>query len=50
MILGRLNLGIASEDQEDIDLYNHFQKYLFPEKKRIEINLSLMIFDAERKK
>ena len=31
MLLARLNLGLASEDQEEIDLYYHFQKYLFPE-------------------
>ena len=31
MLLARLNLGLASEDKEEIDLYNHFQKYLFLE-------------------
>ena len=34
MLLARLNLGIASEDQEEIDLYNHYQKNLFPEQKQ----------------
>ena len=30
MLLARLNLGLASEDKEEIDLYNHYQKkYLF---------------------
>ena len=32
MLLARLNLGLASEDQEEIDLYNHYQKCLFTEK------------------
>ncbi len=26
MLLARLNLGLASEDKEEIDLYNHYQK------------------------
>ena len=26
MLLARLNLGLASEDQEEIDLYNHYLK------------------------
>ena len=25
MLLARLNLGLPSEDQEEIDLYNHYQ-------------------------
>ena len=25
MLLARLNLGLASEDKEEIDLYNHYQ-------------------------
>ena len=29
MLLARLNLGIASEDQEEIDLYNDYQKIYF---------------------
>ena len=30
MLLERLNLGLASEDKEEIDLYNYYQKkYLF---------------------
>ena len=28
-LLGRLNLGLASEDQEEIDLYNHYQKNIY---------------------
>ena len=32
-LLARLNLGLASEEQEEIDLYNHYQKkYLFSTK------------------
>ena len=26
MLLARLNLGLASDDQEEIALYNHYQK------------------------
>ena len=26
MLLARLNLGLANEDQEEINLYNHYQK------------------------
>ena len=26
MFLARLNLGLASKDQKEIDLYNHYQK------------------------
>ena len=26
MLLARLNLGLASEDKEEIDLYNKYQK------------------------
>ena len=29
MLLARLNLGLASEDQEEIDLYNHYQKNIY---------------------
>ena len=28
-LLARLNLGLASEDQEEIDLYNHYQKNIY---------------------
>ena len=28
-LLSRLNLGLASEDQEEIDLYNHYQKNIY---------------------
>ena len=31
MLLARLNLGLASEDQEEIDLYNHYQKNIYLE-------------------
>ena len=27
--LVRLNLGLASEDQKEIDLYNHYQKIIY---------------------
>ena len=26
MLLARLNLGLASENQEEIDLYNHYKR------------------------
>ena len=26
MLLARLNLGLASDNQEEIDLYNHYKK------------------------
>ena len=29
MLLARLNLGLDSEDQEEIDLYNHYQKNIY---------------------
>ena len=29
MLLAKLNLGLASEDQEEIDLYNDYKKYIF---------------------
>ena len=33
MLLTRLNLGLASEDKEEVDLYIHYQKkYLFRRK------------------
>ena len=31
MLLARLNLGLATEDQEEIDLYNHYQKNIYLE-------------------
>ena len=31
MLLARLNLGLASEDKEEIDLYNHYQKNIYSE-------------------
>ena len=34
MLLARLNLGLASEDQEEIDLYNYYQKNIFPKPKQ----------------
>ena len=27
MLLARLNIGLASEDQEEINLYNYYKKY-----------------------
>ena len=33
MLLARLNLGLASEDKEEIDLYNHYQKHIYSEQK-----------------
>ena len=32
MLLARLNLGLASEDQELIDLYNDYQTNIFPKR------------------
>ncbi len=31
MLLARMNLGLASEDQQEIDLYNHYQKNIYSE-------------------
>ena len=31
MLLARLNLSLANEDQEEIDLYNHYQKNIYSE-------------------
>ena len=31
MLLARLNLGLASEDKEEIDLYNRYQKNIYSE-------------------
>ena len=31
MLLARLNLGLASEDQEEVNLYNHYQKNIYSE-------------------
>ena len=31
MLLARFNLGLASEDKEEIDLYNHYQKNIYSE-------------------
>ena len=31
MLLARLNLGLASDDQEEIDLYNHYQRNIYSE-------------------
>ena len=33
ILLARLNLGLASDDQEEIDLYNHYQINIHLEKK-----------------
>ena len=32
MLLARLNLGLGSEDQEEIDLYNDYQVNIFPKR------------------
>ena len=32
ILLARLNLGLASEDQDEIDLYNYFQNNIYSEK------------------
>jgi len=29
MLLARLNLGLASQDKEEIDLYNDYQKNIY---------------------
>ena len=34
MLLARVNLGLASENQEEIDLYNHYQKNIYPEQNK----------------
>ena len=31
MLLARLNIGLASEDKEEIDLYNQYQKNIYLE-------------------
>ena len=31
MLLARLNLGLAGEDKEEIDLYDHYQKNIYLE-------------------
>ena len=32
MLLARLNLGLASDEKEEIDLYNHYQKIFIKNK------------------
>ena len=34
MLLARLNLDLASEDKEEIDFYNHYQKNIYSEQKQ----------------
>ena len=34
MLLARLNLGLASENQKEIDLYNYYQKIYIKNKSR----------------
>ena len=34
MLLARLDLGLASEDQEEINLYNHYKKNILPKQKQ----------------
>ena len=36
ILLSRLNLGLASEDQDEIDLYNHYQKNIYSEQNQQE--------------
>ena len=36
MLLARLNLGLASEDQEEINLYNQYQKNILSKQKQAE--------------
>ena len=31
MLLARLNLGLVSEDKEEIDLYKHYQENIYSE-------------------
>ena len=31
LLLARLKLGLASENKEEIDLYNHYQKNIYSE-------------------
>ena len=39
MLLARLNLGLASEDKEEIDLYNDFNEFLFRTKSTAAIKI-----------
>ncbi len=34
MLLARLNLGLVSEDQEEIDLYNQYQKDIYSQQNK----------------
>ena len=36
MLLARLDLGLASEDQEEINLYNHYKKNILRKQKQEE--------------
>ena len=38
MLLAKLNLGLASDDQEEIDLYNHYQKNIYSEQNQKSSN------------
>ena len=38
MLLARLSLGLASDDQEEIDLYNHYQKNIYSEQNQKSSN------------
>lgn len=33
MLLARMNLGLASDDLEEVTLYNYYKKYINPELK-----------------
>ena len=36
MLLARLYLGLGSEEQEEIDLYTHFQKNIYTEQNQYQ--------------
>ena len=44
MLLARLNFGLASEEQEEIDLYNHYQENIYSEKIRNKNNSNARIY------
>tara|TARA_B100001029_G_scaffold170811_1_gene166997 strand:- start:772 stop:912 length:141 start_codon:yes stop_codon:yes gene_type:complete len=33
MLLSRMNLGLASDDLEEVTLYNYYKRYINPERK-----------------
>ena len=44
MLLARLNLGLATEDQEEIDLYNHYQKNIYSEQNKNSNNSNVRVY------